>query len=626
MSLYSDGQSQSGVPPSAQPYRSLFGGSSQVTVDGGHSLSYRQNEFLSQVDGAVASGPSLDYEESDDDLDYIQTSDVELSQSPRKDSTIARSSLNSRAKFTLKTRESPEGSISPPYRPNRLNHRPSLWLKLTRDDREIAEALRETASRDLAAHLYNAHVLQFEGFANIDQLDEDAANGDDLTHDDLLGILDEWTAWPMPSDEVPRPDERLRRLADDRWTFRMKPDARSSAELEECITAFILKIAKERFQSREWAQFTVSDSESIGQPDGDAAKSDKKNSEVDAKGNGKGDGKGDETTDREIEERFQRPLRPIIQLDDDESRRKLRPHTQNVIAQLEDLLMGLHHFHGASQSDDGRSNRSRSRGRGRARSSSLASEMSSAYSRNMQTEDDFEVERHTDMNTEKRTSSSGEKRPQRIAGRSYSRGRKRRRRTSKSSQQSGSRVESTNTSRREARSTSAFSNGQTELTDWRDVAGVASMVGLPPAVLRRATERFSALVGEDEELPMFYEQAVMDDMFDWTSTKDDMDLDESPPRSALASRATSIGKRSASPAGKTVLKATDRTLSTRDNSTKREHVLVCPFKNCRRHEKGFSRTWNLNQHLKTMHPSYQRKDKSRTRSGAQSGYDSDRSG
>ncbi|RDW93893.1 uncharacterized protein DSM5745_01215 [Aspergillus mulundensis] len=622
MSFYSDSQSQSGVPPSAQRYRSLFGGSSQVTVDEGHSLPYKEEEALSQLDGAAASGPSLQYGESHDDLDYIQTSDVELSTSPRKGFTIARSSPGSRAKSTLKTRESPEGSTSPPYRPNRLNHRPSLWLKLTRDDREIAEALRETVSRDLAAHLYNAHVMQSQGLANTDQLDEDDTNDDELTHDDLLGILDEWTAWPMPSDEVPRADERLRRLEDDRWTFRMKPDARPSAELEECITAFLSKIAKERFQSREWAALTASDSKTIPQPENDTAKSDKKEGQADTKGN--------ETTDWEDEEEgLRRPLRPIAQIDDDESRRKLRPLARNVIAHFENLLVGLHRFHGASQSDDGRSNRSRSRGRGRARSSSLASDMSSSYSRNMRTEDDSEVQHHTDRKLDRRASSSGNQRSQRMAGRSYSRGRKRRRRASQSSQQSGTRVESAHSLGRGARSTSANSTGRTELTDWRDVAGVASMVGLPPAVLRRATERFSALVGEDVEFPTFYgdhDQAVMDDMFDWTSTKDEMDLDESPPRSALASRGTSIGKRSASPAGRVVVRANERALSSRDNSTKREHILVCPFKNCRRHEKGFSRTWNLNQHLKTMHPSYRPKDKSQTRSGAQSGYDSDRSG
>ncbi|KAL4998793.1 RNA polymerase I-specific transcription initiation factor-domain-containing protein [Aspergillus recurvatus] len=613
MSFYSDSQSQnSGVPPSAQPYRSLFGGSSQATLDHGQSFRFKEDEALDQLDGAAAAsgGSSSEYEESEDDLDYIQTSDRGTSFSPRKNYIGADPLSDTIAKPILKTRQSPGSPTSPsPYRPNRFYGKPHLWLNLTRDDREIAEALAETGARDLAAHLYNAHVLQSRGVAGVgtastDQSNEDGANNDELSHEDLLDILEEWTAWPMPSDQVPRADERLRRLEDDRWTFRMKPDTRPSAELEECIRAFLSKLAKERFQSREWAPSTSLDKKGFATSDTEGAKSGTEDIGSDQRG-------GDDTTDWESgQEDLQHPLRPVAQIDDDESRRKLRPLARNVITQFENLLMGLHRFHGASQSDDGRSNRSRSRGRRRAQSFSSVSDMNNAYSGGVQTEDDLEAERLADIDsTHRRASSSGKKRSQRKTERSYSRGRKRMRRTSQSSRQDGTLVEGRHLSRHRPRSTSANTHSPTRLTDWRDVAGVASMIGLPPVVLQRATQRFSALLGEDMEFPSFFQNPTrdsIDDAFEWTSTKIEMELYESPPCSALASRATSTGKRSTSPAD---LKSTEGTLPSRDNSIKSDYSLVCPFKKCRRHEKGFSRRWNLNQHLKTMHPSYRPKDK-----------------
>ncbi|KAL4740678.1 RNA polymerase I-specific transcription initiation factor-domain-containing protein [Aspergillus similis] len=619
MSYYSDSQSQnSGVPPSAQPYRSLFGGSSQVTLDQDQSLRFREDEALDQLDGAAAAGGGLsEYAESGDDLDYIQTSERETSISPSRSYTGARSLSDTNTKPILKTRESPESPTSPsPYRPNRFYGKPHLWLHLTRNDREIAEALAETGARDLAAHLYNAHVLQSRGVATLgtastDRSDEDGAHNDELSHADLLDILEEWTAWPMPSNEVPRADERLRRLEDDRWTFRMKPDARPSAELEECITAFLSRIAKEKFQSREWASSAPSDRKGVALSDTEGAKS---GTEGDI---GIDQWSVDDTTDWESEqEGLQHPLRPVVQIDDAESRRKLRPLVRNVITQLEKLLMGLHRFHGASQSDDDQSNRSRSRGRRRARSFSSVSEMSNAYSGGI--EDDSEAERHSTIDsTHMRALSSSKKRTQRITERSYSRGRKRTRRTFQPSQRIGTLVNTAHTSRHRPRSTSANALSQTVLTDWRDVAGVASMIGLPSIVLRRATQRFSALVGEDMEFPSLFKNPTRDymvDAFEWTSKEAEMTLDESPPLSAPASRATSTGKRSTSPAD---LKSTEGALPSGDNSTQSIHSLVCPFKNCRRHEKGFSRRWNLNQHLKTMHPNYRPKEsKSQTRSAA----------
>jgi hypothetical protein len=636
MSSYSDAQPQhSSVPPSAQPYQSLFGGSSQVTVDQSRYPYSREDETLNQLDGyaTATGGPSVEYDASDDDLDYIQTSERETSNSPRGHYSVTKTLPDRHGKSTPRTRESKTSKSPPPYRPNRFHGPAHLWLSLTRDDREIVESLDGVRARDLAAHLYNAHMLQSQGVANlgsgnVDQMDESESNDNESDNAKIPNMLEEWSAWPMSSDEVPRAGERLRRLEDDRWTFRMKSDPRPSAELEECIIALLLRTAKERFNSREWDSLAVPDRKGGAQSDTDGGVS---GTEGDLKASERSEGDGFSTTEWESEQETARShLRPVVQLDDDESRRKLRPLARNVITHFEDLLMGLHRFHGASYSDDGRSNRSRSRGRKRARSSSLASDMSSVYSRDTATEDS-----HTDADSIHGRASSSRKRSIRALERSYSRGRKRIRRTSQSSQQSNAHTKSN--SRPGSRSNSRISNGRSGLTDWKDVAGIASMIELPPAVLRRAVRRFSALVGENMEFPMIPENPgpqFMESVLEWTSTQGGLavlEQDEPHGHSALSShlpprRDISTKQRSTSPAGRTALKSASKASSPRDRGAKSEQNLVCPFKKCNRHTKGFSRRWNLNQHLKTMHPSYQPKEnKSQTRSGVQSGYDSDMS-
>ncbi|KAL4810992.1 RNA polymerase I-specific transcription initiation factor-domain-containing protein [Aspergillus unguis] len=626
MSIYSDDQSQySSVPPSAQPYRSLFGGSSQGAQSQDQASQLQDGKTLDQFDGApTLGGPSAEYEESDDDLDYIQTSDRESITSPRKVDSVAPTSSNLQATSILKRRDSPESSVSsPPYRPNRFHGPAHLWLSLTREDREIAEALQETGARDLAAHLYNAHVLQSQGLVRLRRLNSDHLHESDpivngLDEDNFLNNLEEWTAWPMPSDEVPRADERLRRLEDDKWTFGMKPDARPSAGIEESIMAFLMKTAKERFQSRAWELPGFPDRKGVAQSDADEVRSGVEDTKIDTRG-------VDEEMDNvdwESEEEGLQYLRPVTQIDDDEGRRKLRPLTRHMITQLDQLLTGLHRLHGASESDNGRPNRSRSRGRKTTRNSSLASDKSSVYSRNTQTED--EVQHDTKSPLKQASPAKG--RMRRTSERSYSRGRKRIRRVSQSSRRSSAHTEDADASVHDPRPTSAYRDSRSGLTDWRDVAGVASMIGLPPVVLQRATERFSALVNEDTNIPFvtgFQSQPLNKSTVKPNLENDDMEPDGAP-RAAFVSRHAPVVERSLPPGERAVVSA-DRPSLSRNSSMQDDSVLVCPFKLCKRHTRGFSRRWNLNQHLKTMHPSYQPKDDKHQPGGVQSGYDTDMS-
>ncbi|KAI9374999.1 hypothetical protein BJX61DRAFT_218042 [Aspergillus egyptiacus] len=614
MSLYSDDQSRhSSVPPSAQPYRSIFGGTSQDDFDqDGHS----EEDDLGYTElGGANTALTTEHDESDDDPAYVLP--------PAEPSDYSKEDDNRHVQRTLRTRGHVDVSSSPPpYRSNRFHGPADLWLDLTRADREIVVSLEETRARDLAAHLYNACALQKQEFANLEKEEaERLVEGDtkdsELEGSDLLRILEEWMAWPMFSDEAPRPDERLRRLEDDKWTFRMKkPDPRPSAELEECIVAILMRTAKDRFCSRIWD--SPINRRAPARPGADGLKSDTdgglgSDQEDEDDGNSVLEGESEQESMRLVQ-------RPIIQVDEDESRRKLRPLARNVISQFERLLIALDRFNGSSESEDGRSRRTGSRGRKRARSSSLVSDKSDAYFGYDKTEDASDAEHQIAI------PSSRQDWAKLASDRSQSRGRKRLRRPSQQPQRR-SRIS-------RLRSVSAHSNVQTGLTDWKDVVGIASMICLPPAVIQRAIQRFSALFGEDKEppeVPQYPDQEFMTSVLQWISTgasTADLDNDESIPRSFASPLPSYLGastrKRSTSQANKANLGAADKAPSSKDNSTQRESPLVCPFKACRRHEKGFSRRWNLNQHLKVMHPSYHLKDsKSHRRNETRSGYDSD---
>ncbi|KAL2823656.1 RNA polymerase I-specific transcription initiation factor-domain-containing protein [Aspergillus cavernicola] len=647
MSSYSDGQSRhSSVPPSAQPYRSLFGGSSQDVFDQDRYSNGDGILDYAGVGATASGGPNTEHEETDDDRDYRKGPS-----GSQKDHDLL-DFEDTHVNPTFRTRGYAESSFSPPpYRPNRFHGPADLWLELTRNDREIVEALEETRARDLAAHLYNAHVFHPQGIAKLakegtNQPDEGEAKDYELGDIDLPNILEEWTAWPMPSDEVPRTDERLRRLDDDKWTFRMKPDSRPSAELEECITSFLLKTAKGRSRSRRWASPTIrnrkvstrtgpdgTDNGTEGGLESDLESADILSNPSTQKSDTEN---GVSTTEWESEQEILRSAkRPVFQVDEDESRQKLRPLARNVITQFEKLLMGLDRFHGSPDSEGSQLSRSRSRGRKRGRSSSWASDMSSAYSRDAPIEDDSEAV--TDI-SHSRPPSSSKRRTEITPQRSQSRGRKRTRRASQRSQSGSTHAGGAHTSRRSRlRSTSADSDVQTRLTDWKDVVGIASMVDLPPAVLRRATQRLSSLLGEDIMCPTFFEERDRQSMKDVLklqypeNSRAGVEREKPTPRSGLTSqlppsRTTFTRKHPTSAADRIGIKAADKAPPSRENSTHKGGNLFCPFKGCRRHKKGFSRRWNLNQHLRTMHPSYRPGDnKSQTRSGVQSGYESDRS-
>jgi hypothetical protein len=461
---------------------------------------------------------------------------------------------------------------------------------LTAEDRQNAEALEEIRARDLAAHLYNAYALRVRAREIVRRA---AEAGEKVDETKAFAPPKRWTAWPMSAADVPRGSEHIRRGEDEAWTLRMQPDPRLSAELEESIMAVMLKDAKDKFQARPWDPKFSSFQQlaMLSQP----------NTQEDT------------ATDGEIkndpEFRIEAQLRPVVQADDDRSRLQLRPLTRNILTQLDNILKGLHH----------------------ARKGGVAADDSSAGEWQTDTE-----------SIASSTSSRKKRRGSRSTERSQSRGRKRTRRSSaltesshplsQSGPASSERASSRFSSHRRSRSQGSSkprgrsigsdrkrseSRVRLGLRDWSEVLGVASMVGLPSAVVLRSAQRCAALFGEDMEFQTIKEvtlQEVQDGhSCIWTYGESEPEKPGAslspPPPSPRAkrppSRTASLKKapstRDPSPAIEVSDEATKRP---KGKGKHRKKDLVCPVGTCPRHADGFTRRWNLNLHMNRMHPGY----------------------
>lgn len=189
-------------------------------------------------------------------------------------------------------------------RSNRFYGHRSIYHNWTRPEHKICQALDTERSKNLAAHLFNAHALKKrrqEGFVPNRK----------------------WTAWPMPANIVPREGEDESKDWDDLFTFRRGIDARPSARLEELLMARMLKEAKLRFSQRE--EDDCSDAEA-----GNAVQNEART--------------GENTRTRQVKEKDAGySERPVVAADDQKSHFLLRPAARHVLSDLDNLLSALHH-------------------------------------------------------------------------------------------------------------------------------------------------------------------------------------------------------------------------------------------------------------------------------------------
>lgn len=523
---------------SAQPQGSLFGGPSSQDIDlEPHHPAKQEGDNDEQEDSDVLM-PDFSLIDNDlsDDADYESDDATEpagrarISQKPRRErSTTPRSTI---------TRELSSSPPSYSDRPNRFQGADSTWKNLTAEDRLIAESLETARARDLAAHLYNSFALRERARRVADETPVNKRK-----HREVGSFIPPkfWAAWPMPANEVPRVGEHLRRQEDDEWTWRMPPDPRPSAELEESIMAIMMKTAKERFESREWVSDSIFLRErASATPFGD-------------------DGIKGYQDESDQESMDDGELRPMVQADDEKPRRQLRPLTRNILTQFDQLLMGLHHARMGVVNEDNTS------------ASEWQSDTESSISRTP---------------SPHRASRKATENPTRESSRSRSPQSPRSPMTSKSSKR---RI-------------------RLGIRDWSDVLGIASMTGWSPAVVNRAAQRCADLFGEDMAFRTLKEgrarRVPTEGGREWEYMESDAEralprrrIRRKPPKQETpATREPSMVAEEAPPP-----RPQPRP---KGRGEHRRADLKCPVKKCKRHEHGFSRVWNLNQHVLRMHPNY----------------------
>ncbi|KAK2809189.1 hypothetical protein FQN50_004025 [Emmonsiellopsis sp. PD_5] len=484
---------------------------------------------------------------------------------------------------------------SVPERPNRYRGPPSTWRAQTRRERQETTALEALRARDLSIHLFNAFALRRRaremGTRNFSGRDPDAAATEESGAEDISSQFvppKRWAAWPMPADEVPRGDEHVQTDENEIWTVKGPSDGRPSAELEECLMAHMLKVSKERFESRQWGRRPrayrrgASKGAAASDTDGGVTSSGKEES-------------GDETVGGYPITQY----RPVILADDEKARKILRPATRHILGDLDGLLMGLHHARQAyvttmdfsqseydTEAEDGMTSRSRSRSRNiysRNSSRSRGARASRNSSRNRVPPaaaveidgDEMDISDNPDAANSQPNTPTPKRKRSNTPARSRSR--------SPGSRQS-----------------------KLGLRDWSDIVGIASMTGWPSSVVMRTAQRCSQLFGEDMAFRTLNEgkldlcQTTDNGQPAWEYHEADEvsgeELTEAEiPKPEIASRTTGAGRGRARP---------------------RANELYCPVKGCSRETKGFSRTWNLNQHLKTKHPTVELRGRRRVKAEA----------
>ena len=264
--------------------------------------------------------------------------------------------------------ESPYSGSEEAGRPNRWTRPPSTWQSLTAQERGLEASLVELRNRDLSIHLYNSFSLKSRArkyreskspqsgtspFRENQEPDEHAETRKDA--EDLAGRewapSRVWTAWPLPPDQVPRQDERIGPdNEDDLFTFKRSEKERPSRELEHVLMGIVLKFAKERWQGREIAsggetfQEEPSDGEQMEVQKLKRSKRGGESHEEDLIDYGIADGsQGNAVRESSQPTPEKTILVPIISADDEHSRDLLRPSIRHTLSQLDTTLMALHH-------------------------------------------------------------------------------------------------------------------------------------------------------------------------------------------------------------------------------------------------------------------------------------------
>lgn len=193
-------------------------------------------------------------------------------------------------------------------RVNKYQESSSTW---TASDRALAHSLDQLKAQDLAVHLYNAHHLKCNGKRSHDE--EAWSQGWKLPR--------YWTAWPLAPDMVPGVDGGPNWAGTDfqQPCLIQNMQGPQIQELQDVLVARVLRKAKER-------------NKDLGRHDSEATEFENELGSL---------FKDDSTIYAEQES--VNGIKPVIMRDDDIATKVLLPSIRHIMAQLDQLLMGLHH-------------------------------------------------------------------------------------------------------------------------------------------------------------------------------------------------------------------------------------------------------------------------------------------
>ncbi|KAI4653699.1 hypothetical protein J4E93_001466 [Alternaria ventricosa] len=420
-----------------------------------------------------------------------------------------------------------------PVRPNRFTGPPQTWQSYTEADRQIADSLDQLQETDLAVHLYNAHALK----RRLRRLPEDNAKvknwqnrdnwlktGQDLEYVDAAGFLQtaivpskEWTAWPIPPDEEP-PSGHV-----DEWTAGSANTGDAGDELREELLAVFLRLAKEKWNSRETPSsdsdagdhMSASRSRSRSRSAGSAKP--KETTKVGTRTDDVDDGNDAERDRATGKKRGRKPrtetlMEPTLLADDARAQRLLQPTIQNMMGKLDELALAIrrtrvNHFGRGGPGDSSmseytsgaESNGPRSRSTSRARSKSATSRRSST--RPLSRATSTEADRTVRQKTKAARKATDEREPA----------------NDDDISSGGSDWEKSNKiprERKRRRSSSTMGDGDSSgdegilregLLDWSEVLGLAAVQGWNEGAIARTAQRCATLFGEGMSFMPFHE-------------------------------------------------------------------------------------------------------------------------
>jgi hypothetical protein len=453
-----------------------------------------------------------------------------------------------------------------------------------------------------------------------------------------------WTAWPLPVGEVPREGEIVGEDdGSDAFAFRRRDwvEEGSSGMLEEIMVGVTLRFAKERFKGREWArsdedmEYESLDGDvrvkAVTEKPGHVDLDDAERTEEDYLPSGQGDALDEEENDPEllIKAHSEPPkprawLRPVISADDERSAALLRLSIRHMLSKVDEVLMALHHARetcnqygsrSAANTDDEtvrdedsdapatRAKRRRGRPLKFTNLAILPREGGNRPTLNTNDAGLFRAKKtHLGRPQKVYDLLEGENQQEylvRIA------------RLQKKPLPSFSAPQSPSASlprspfaasekSRKSPARRATSEGlkvsrqkKLGLRDWSEVLGSAALVGFPPDVIARATQRCADLFGEGMSMMTLPEGPFTEKVADFTTTyqpeeiphfgtEDEGSYEESDVDEIKTSRSTRSRKL------KAPIEIPNRSW-------------FCPIENCQRENKGFGYISGLRRHLSQYH-------------------------